>query len=216
MNGATPTMSLCVSGVPETVTGRQRSPIASEVSTAMEQGFPDGEFDGLTGIFGPRGTPDDRRDRIAADIRAVAADPSFVERLTALGQTVRGSTPAEFTAAIDERYAKMVPIVASLARGPNPKDVWAPVGLCEFILVGGPARKLWTSHVQLDPWPGHRMPRRCALWHCRWRLSAVQPRLPRKSNRSCSSRATSCAAIRRMGTRARSACSQTSSSAGKM
>jgi tripartite-type tricarboxylate transporter receptor subunit TctC len=102
------------------VTGRQRSPIASEVSTAMEQGFPDGEFDGLTGIFGPRGTPDDRRDRIAADIRAVAADPSFVERLTVLGQTVRGSTPAEFTAAIDERYAKMVAIVASLARRPNP------------------------------------------------------------------------------------------------
>jgi tripartite-type tricarboxylate transporter receptor subunit TctC len=94
------------------VTGRQRSPIATDVSTAIEQGFPDGNFDGLTGFFGPRGMPADRGDRIAADIRAVAADPSFVERLTALGQTVRGSTPAEFTASINERYSKMAAIVA--------------------------------------------------------------------------------------------------------
>jgi tripartite-type tricarboxylate transporter receptor subunit TctC len=85
------------------VTGRKRSPIAPDVSTATEQGFPDGEFDGLTGFFGPRGMPADRRDRVAADIQAVASDPSFVERLTTLGQTVRGSTPAEFTAAIAAR-----------------------------------------------------------------------------------------------------------------
>ena len=29
------------------------------------------------------------------------------------------------------------------------------------------------------------MPIGRALWHCRWRLSAVPSRLPRKSNRSC-------------------------------
>jgi tripartite-type tricarboxylate transporter receptor subunit TctC len=101
------------------VTGRQRLPFAPDVPTAIEQGFPGGEFDGLTGFFGPRDMPTDRRDRIAADIRAVAADPAFIERLAALGQTVRSGTPAEFTAAIDERYAKMAAIIALIGNKPT-------------------------------------------------------------------------------------------------
>jgi tripartite-type tricarboxylate transporter receptor subunit TctC len=94
------------------VTGRQRSSIAPDVSTLVEQGFPDGEFDGLTGFFGSRGMPADRRDRIAADIRAVAADARLVDRLAAFGQIVRTSTPAEFAAAINKRYATMAAIVS--------------------------------------------------------------------------------------------------------
>jgi tripartite-type tricarboxylate transporter receptor subunit TctC len=100
------------------VTGRRRASLAPNVPTAIEQGFPDGVFNGLTGFFGPRGMPADRRDHIAADIRAVAADTALVERLAALGQTVRGSTPAEFTAAIDERYAKMAAIVTLTGSSP--------------------------------------------------------------------------------------------------
>jgi tripartite-type tricarboxylate transporter receptor subunit TctC len=101
------------------VTGRRRLPISPDVQTAMEQGFPDGEFDGLAGFFGPRGMPDNRRERIAADIRAVAADPGFADRLAALGLTVRSSTPAEFTAAIDDRYAKMASIIALIGSKPT-------------------------------------------------------------------------------------------------
>jgi tripartite-type tricarboxylate transporter receptor subunit TctC len=101
------------------VTGRRRAPLAPDVPTAIEQGFPDGEFDGLTGFFGPRDLPADGRDHMAADIRAVAADAALVDRLAALGQTVRGSTPAEFTAAIDERYAKMAAIVTLIGSNPT-------------------------------------------------------------------------------------------------
>jgi len=100
------------------VTSRQRAPIAPNVPTAIEQGFPDGEFDGLTGFFGPSGMPADRRHRVAADVRAVAADPVLTDRLRALGQTVHTSTPAEFTAAIDERYAKMAAIVTLIGNKP--------------------------------------------------------------------------------------------------
>jgi tripartite-type tricarboxylate transporter receptor subunit TctC len=96
------------------VTGRARIPVAPEVPTAIEQGLSDGEFDGLAGLFGPRGMPADRRDRIAADIRAVAVDPRLVERLAALGQTVRSSTPPEFAASIDERYAKVAAIISAI------------------------------------------------------------------------------------------------------
>lgn len=101
------------------VTGRERSPIAPDVPTAIEQGFADGEFDGLAGFFGPQGMPAERRERLSADIRAVAADPGLVERLTALGQTVRGSTPVEFVSSIDERYAKMAAILTLIGNTPD-------------------------------------------------------------------------------------------------
>jgi tripartite-type tricarboxylate transporter receptor subunit TctC len=101
------------------VTGRQRSSIAPEVPTAIEQGFPDGELVGLTGFFGAGDMPTDRRDRIAADVGAVAADRRLTERLAELGQTVRSSTSAEFTASIDERHAVMAGIIPLINSKPT-------------------------------------------------------------------------------------------------
>jgi tripartite-type tricarboxylate transporter receptor subunit TctC len=101
------------------VTGRQRSSIASETPTAIEQGFPEGAFEGLTGFFGARDMPINRRDRISADVRAVVADPRLAERLAELGQTVRSSTPAEFAAAIEERYANMAGIISLINTKPT-------------------------------------------------------------------------------------------------
>jgi tripartite-type tricarboxylate transporter receptor subunit TctC len=93
------------------VTNRQRAPMAPEVPTAIEAGYPDLAFDGFAGFFGSRDMPADRQERIAADIRAVAADPIFADRLAATGQTTRGSTPGEFTAAIELRRSRMVAMV---------------------------------------------------------------------------------------------------------
>jgi tripartite-type tricarboxylate transporter receptor subunit TctC len=90
------------------VTNERRAPIAPEVPTAIEAGFPELSFEGLAGFFGSRDMPVDRQERIAADIRAVAADPVFAARLAAIGQTARGSTPAEFSAAIELRRSRMV------------------------------------------------------------------------------------------------------------
>ena len=56
----------------------------------------------------------DLRDRIAADVRAVAADPMVVDRLTTTAQVVNPGTPAEFAAAIDEQRAKMAGIAQRL------------------------------------------------------------------------------------------------------
>jgi len=63
--------------------------------------------------------PIELRDRIAADIRAAAADPALIERLAAVGQVARGGTPAEFSAMIDEQHAKMASIVKSLGLKPQ-------------------------------------------------------------------------------------------------
>jgi tripartite-type tricarboxylate transporter receptor subunit TctC len=58
--------------------------------------------------------PSELRERIAADIRAVAADPIVTERLTVTAQVVNPGSPAEFAAAIDEQRAKMAKIAQRL------------------------------------------------------------------------------------------------------
>ena len=96
------------------VTNRQRSPIAQEVPTAEEAGFPELTFEGVVGFFGNRDMQIARRDRIASDVAAVAADnPEISARLRAMGIVVRALTPAEFSAAIEEQRLKVRDIVGS-------------------------------------------------------------------------------------------------------
>lgn len=92
------------------VTNRTRAPIAPDVPTAIEAGHPELEFDGLTGFFGWRGMPIALRDRIASDVRAVAADANVAERLAKAGQIAHAATPEEFAGAIDEQRARMADI----------------------------------------------------------------------------------------------------------
>jgi hypothetical protein len=52
--------------------------------------------------------PGELRERVADDLRAVAAaDPLIATRLAATGQTVNVRGPAEFAAAIEELRAKL-------------------------------------------------------------------------------------------------------------
>jgi tripartite-type tricarboxylate transporter receptor subunit TctC len=100
------------------LTGKERSPLTPDVPTAIEAGFPGLAFEGLAGFFGPRDMPSDVKERVAADVRAVAADPIFANRLAAVGQVARGSTPAEFGARIEERRAMIAASVESLGNKP--------------------------------------------------------------------------------------------------
>ena len=88
------------------VTARERASIAPDVPTAAEAGFPDLTIEGLVGIFGPRALPNEARERIAADVRAVLSDPDIVTRLTATGQVVNPGTAAEFKLATDAQRAQ--------------------------------------------------------------------------------------------------------------
>jgi tripartite-type tricarboxylate transporter receptor subunit TctC len=49
---------------PLAVTNSKRAPIAPQVPTAIELGYPELAFDGLWGFFGPRDMPNARRDQI--------------------------------------------------------------------------------------------------------------------------------------------------------
>jgi tripartite-type tricarboxylate transporter receptor subunit TctC len=101
------------------VINRARSPLAPDVPTAAEAGYPDLSFDGITGFFGWRDIPPELRDRIAADVIAVADDPGIKERLATIGISARSSTPIEFAAAIEEQRAKVAAIAVSIGTKPT-------------------------------------------------------------------------------------------------
>jgi len=92
------------------VTNRERAPVAPQVPTVAEAGYPALQFDGLVGLFAPPGMPVESRERIAADVRAVVVDPAIATRVAATGQIVSPGTPAEFAASIDEQRAKFAAI----------------------------------------------------------------------------------------------------------
>jgi tripartite-type tricarboxylate transporter receptor subunit TctC len=89
------------------VTNSVRAPSAPEIPTVTDAGYPALAVDGLVGLFGPPGMPDQLRERIAADVRAVSADPVIVDRLAVTGQLLNIGGPAEFAAAIEEQRAKI-------------------------------------------------------------------------------------------------------------
>ena len=84
------------------ITNRRRSPAVPQVPTAIESGFPDVIGEGFQGFFGWRNMPNELRDRIAADVRAIAPDMPN-ERLVSLGQAVRVGTTADFIAMIEDQ-----------------------------------------------------------------------------------------------------------------
>ena len=102
------------------VTGHERTSILPDIPTANESGFPALEVEGLVGLFGPRGISKELRERIGADVAAVAADPTIAERLAATAQVPNPGGPAEFAAAIDQQRAQIATIAQAL--GPIPKQ----------------------------------------------------------------------------------------------
>jgi tripartite-type tricarboxylate transporter receptor subunit TctC len=101
------------------VTNRNRSPFWPDIPTATESGYPDLAFEGLIGMFAPRDTPDDRRQRISSEIVTIAADQEVARRLGTAGQIVRGSTPAEFTSAIEEQRSRISAIIRLIGKPPQ-------------------------------------------------------------------------------------------------
>lgn len=101
------------------VTNTERAPTAPEVPTVKEAGYPQLTFDGLVGFFGPTNMPLALRERIAADVRAVAGDPTIGERFVTTGQILNVGGPQEFGAATDEQRAKIAMFAKELGIKPS-------------------------------------------------------------------------------------------------
>lgn len=101
------------------VTNTERASVTPGIPTVAEAGYPELTIDGLIGFFGPPGMPIELRQRIAADIRAVAADKAIATRLAATGQILNVAGPTEFATAIDEQRAKLATIAKELGIVPK-------------------------------------------------------------------------------------------------
>jgi tripartite-type tricarboxylate transporter receptor subunit TctC len=100
------------------VTNASRSPSAPQYPTAVESGFPDVMATGFQGFFGWRDMPAELRDRIAADVRAVAPEMP-AERLAGMGQVIKVGSTADFITMIDDQRKLVAAIVR--AGGAKPK-----------------------------------------------------------------------------------------------
>lgn len=98
-----------------------RAPTEPDIPTAAEAGYPALTFDGLVGLFGPRGMPLALRQRITSDIRSVA-DSTVADRLTASGQIMNIGGPEEFAKSIDEQRAKVAEYAKAIGVDPMPQN----------------------------------------------------------------------------------------------
>jgi tripartite-type tricarboxylate transporter receptor subunit TctC len=101
------------------VTNTSRAPAIAAIPTVKEAGYPALTLDGLVGLFGPTGMPLELRQRIAADIGAVA-DKTIAERMTATGQILNAGGPQQLEYSIDDQRAKIAGFAQALGIKPMP------------------------------------------------------------------------------------------------
>jgi hypothetical protein len=112
-------------------TNTARASAIPDIPTVAEAGYPALTMDGLVGLFGPLTTPNDLRERIAADIKAVMdADPLINDRLIMTAQIPNPGGPAEFAKSIDEQRAVLARQRRTLASRRNSTQQAAEAASC--------------------------------------------------------------------------------------
>jgi tripartite-type tricarboxylate transporter receptor subunit TctC len=96
------------------INDRQRSPIAPDVPSVVEAGFPSLLASPVLGLLGPRDMAVDLRRRIAADVVAALDDKTTSERLALTGQPAAPMDVDAYTAALKEQYAQVARIASVL------------------------------------------------------------------------------------------------------
>jgi tripartite-type tricarboxylate transporter receptor subunit TctC len=95
------------------VNDRERSPIAPDIPSVVEAGFPSLLASPVLGLLGSRDMPLELRRRIAADMVA-AVDDKTRERLALTGQPAAPMNVEAFTAALKDQYAQVAHIASVL------------------------------------------------------------------------------------------------------
>lgn len=96
------------------VTSEQRSPVAPEIPTFKELGYPALTIDTVFGLFAPAKTPRAVVDRLSKVVMQVAASDDLSRAMLADGTITRGSTPEEYSAAIQKDLAFWTPVIKPL------------------------------------------------------------------------------------------------------
>jgi len=91
--------------------GAKRSPVASDVPTFTELGFPQVQGDGWFGFYTRAGTPKALIDRLSAAAAGAIRAPDVNERLLGIGFEPVGSTADEFAKRIQDDRARWEPVI---------------------------------------------------------------------------------------------------------
>jgi len=101
------------------VASRERAPTVPDVPTMAEAGFPALSLESVMGLFGQRGMPIEMRERIATDLRDIAAsDPQIASRLASTGQILKIRGRAEFATSIEELRTALASIAKAVGMKP--------------------------------------------------------------------------------------------------
>ena len=103
------------------VTNTVRAPTLLDLPTVQEARQPALTIDGLVGLFGPTGMPLALRQRIAADMHAVA-DDTIKQRLVTTGQLLNVGGPEEFAKSIEEQRSQVAAFAKELGIAELPQD----------------------------------------------------------------------------------------------
>jgi len=82
------------------VSSAQRSPLAPDLPTVAELGYPGFDATAWLGLLAPAGTPRSIVDRVATEVVRATKDPAIVAHFAKFGIDPLGSTPAGFAAMI--------------------------------------------------------------------------------------------------------------------
>jgi tripartite-type tricarboxylate transporter receptor subunit TctC len=93
------------------ITSKTRSPLAPDIPTMAEQGYPEVEVLNWQGLIGPKGMSADLIKQLNALGNKALQDPDLREKIMSQGNEVGGGTPEQFAALIKAeapRWAKVV------------------------------------------------------------------------------------------------------------
>lgn len=95
------------------ITSAQRSPLAPQVPTFAEQGFPDVIVDNWVGLSGPARLPDDPVKRLASEMQKALEATDVRAKMQEWGMTITYRGPAEFTSFVRADIARWRPVVVA-------------------------------------------------------------------------------------------------------
>jgi tripartite-type tricarboxylate transporter receptor subunit TctC len=96
------------------INDRERSPIAPDIPSVVEAGYPSLLASPVLGLLGPRDMPIGLRRQIAADMIAAVEDKTTSERLALTGQPASPMDVDAYTAALKQQYAQVAHIASVL------------------------------------------------------------------------------------------------------
>ena len=103
------------------VTNTVRAPNLPDLPTVAEAGFPGLTVDGLVGFFGPTNISTTVRDKIAADVKAVA-DDTIRDRLMTTGQLLNVGGADEFAKSLEEQRKQVADFAKKLGVEEMPQN----------------------------------------------------------------------------------------------